>query len=348
MADYTGSVNWDLKIAGKELPDGDIVQFVVEKDLNQPDMAIVVLRNDEHTYTAACNHGDPFELKLNKDGKVLFKGEVAGLEPQYKAGGESRLIVRAFGWLHKALAGRVSKTFQDKSDKQIIGEVLGKSPTWKGPEITHKHVYQHNQSNLEFARLRAARLGCYLWQEGDALMVKRPELDKDSGIEFKIFAREPGEYRLKSFTPRMSTSAITKAVEVRGWNPETKELIVGKATAKSSPLGSSGAAAAAKGNAATETFTVDHPIWSKEEATAIAEARLQELSLAYITGEAEAIGNAAYQPSIVVKIVVKEAGPDKFNGKYLVTGVTHKYRQGGGAEGGYTTYLRLARDAESA
>lgn len=347
MADNTGSVNWDLKIAGSEMPDGDIVQFVVEKDLNQPDMALVVLRNDEHKYTAACNAGDPFELKVNQDGVVVFKGEVAGLEPQYKAGGESRLVVRAFGWLHKMLAGRVSKTFQDQTDKQIITAVLGKAPKWQGPEITHKHVYQHNQSNLEFARLRAARLGCFVWQEGDDLFVKRPELGNDSGIAFEIFAKKQGEYRLKSFTPRLTTAAITKAVEVRGWNPETKTEIVGRATAKQSPLGASGAAAAAKANAATQTFTVDHPIWSKEEAVALAEARLQELSLGYITGEAEAIGNPVYKPGIVVKFKVKAAGPDKFNGKYLVVGVTHKYVQNGGADGGYTTTLRLARDAES-
>lgn len=342
----SGAVNWDLFVDGKEQPDEAIVQFTVEKDLNQPDMAVLVLRNDDHAMSKACGHGAVLELKLNQDGKTLFKGEIVGVEPQYKAQGESRVVVRAFGDLHKALRGRKSRTFQDKTDKQILTEALGMSPEWKGPEITHKHVYQHNQSDLEFARQRAARLGCFIWMADGKLMVKRPELDKDSGIVFRIQASDESEHAMAAFAPRMSAVGLAKAVEVRSASSETKDAIVGKATATASPLGDSNAAAAAKGVVAEETFLVDQPLWSTEEANALAEARLQELSLAYITGEGEAKGNIAYQPAIVVTIVVNETDTDRFNGKYFVTGVTHSYRQGKGAGAGYRTTLRVCRDAE--
>ena len=82
-----------------------------------------------------------------------------------------------------------------------------------------------------------------------------------------------------------------------------------------------------------------------DNAVALAEARLQELSLGFITGEGEAHGNVAYQPAIVVKIIANESAEDRFNGKYFVTGVSHTYRQGV-SDGGYRTVLRVARDAE--
>lgn len=346
MAEFSGATNWDLILNGKEIDDAKLVQFVVEKDLNQPDMAVFVLDNEDHAFAKDVGPGDTCELKLNEAGTLLFKGYVVGLEPQYKSKGESKLVLRAFGELHKALRGRKSRTFQDKTDKQILTDVLGAAPTWKGPEITHKHVYQHNQTDLEFARLRASRLGCYIWYGGeklDTLMIKRPELDVDSGIVFNL--AQPGEHRMMAFTPRLSSVGIVKKVEARSASTAQKEAFVGTATAAASPLGDKDAASACKDTAADETFLVDQPLWSNEEATALAEARLQELSLGYITGEGEAQGNVAYQPAIVVKIIANESAEDRFNGKYFVTGVTHSYRHGG-RDGGYRTVLRFARDAE--
>lgn len=144
----------------------------------------------------------------------------------------------------------------------------------------------------------------------------------------------------------MSAVGIVKAVEVRSASSEAKDAIVGKASATASPLGDKNAASGADSVAAGETFLVDQPLWSTEEANALAEARLQELSLGYITGEGEAKGNIAYQPAIVIKVIVNEADTDRFNGKYFVTGVTHTFRHGKGAGAGYRTMLRVCRDAE--
>jgi phage protein D len=341
------SIKWQMTI-GSLIPESDIVQFVVEQDLNQPDMAVVVLRNDSQQYTPKCNHGDAFVVKVDDSGPPLFKGEVVGLEPQYKAGGESRLTVRAVSELHRCLRGKKSRTFQDKNDKQIIEEVLGLSADWEGPLITHKHVYQHNQSDLEFARLRAARLGCFLWMEDGKLRVKRPELGKDSGISFAIFNNPNDGDRMKTFMPRTSSVPIVKSVEVRGYNPETKKPIVRRVKVEGSPMGDQSSADASSAVAADETFVVDQPIWSEEEAKALAEARLQEHGLGYITAEAEVMGASRYKPGIVIGVTVNRDKKDKFNGKYFVMGATHRYVHGtpGSPDGGYTTILRLARNAE--
>jgi phage protein D len=345
-----GSTKWELSCGG-QIPLSDIIMFVIDKDINQPDQAVAVLRNDEHKYTGQCKVDTEFELKASEPGsenmQTLFKGKVCGVEPQYKGGGESRITVRAFCSLHQKLQGKKSKTFQDKTDKDIITEVLGQVD-FKGPEINHKHVTQDNQSDLDFARLRAARIGCHIWSENGSIKCKEPPLGEGEIAEFKIFDNQSAQAQMKSFSPRQTGAQVLESLEVRGWNPETKKEIVQRVKAKPSPLGGTEASAASKGKAAQVTFNCDSPIWSDEEAKAMAEAKILEANLGFITAEAECMGNPTYLPSKVVKIDVNTKGGDRFDGKYYVMGATHKYVHGTqtNPDGGYTTILRLARNAE--
>jgi Asp/Glu/hydantoin racemase len=97
-----------------------------------------------------------------------------------------------------------------------------------------------------------------------------------------------------------------------------------------------------------ETFTVDHPIWDKAEATALAQARLQEASLTYITGIAEVTGTAAFDLGKLVSITANAKGADDpFNGLYYIMGISHRYNASHAKDdSAYVTVLRLARDAQ--
>jgi uncharacterized protein len=213
--------------------------------------------------------------------------------------------------------------------------------------ITYKHVYQHNLTDLEFIRMRAARIGAHVWCVDKEVFVQKPELDKGPIATVKV--GDSGQDAVRSFTPRLSSAAIVNKVTVKGWNPEKKELITGNATLQTSKLGKehSGKGSGTMGN--EETFTVDHPIWSPEEATALAKARLQDLALSYITGECEVAGDAKYELGKIVQVISnpEDTGKDDpFNGNYYVMGVTHKYTVPRNKDGGYSTILRLARDAQ--
>src|SRR5262249_17875393 len=148
--------------------------------------------------------------------------------------------------------------------------------------------------------------------------------------------------------PRLSSAGVVKSVTVQGWDPEKKQAIVGTATAASSKLGATDAASAANPFGDTKTFTVDHPIMSVEEAKAIAQSKLDDYMMGFITGEADCFGNPDLKPGLVVKITVNdEKADDMFNGKYYVVGCTHTFTPtGGGGGGGYMTLLKVARDAQ--
>lgn len=352
------AVDFDILIDGVEIPDGDVIGFVIECDLNMPNMAMITLRNDHGTQSNARNHAQSVEVKIGAPdgpaaGKVtIFKGEVVGLEPTFKAQGDSKIVVRCFNKMHRLLRGKKSKTYQNMSDQDVVSQIVGDAgltaECGSDPKITHEHLYQHNQTNLEFIRVRAARLGFSVWCEDTKLFFKKAAVDQDSGIELKL--EEVGAYHLKSFSARLSSANVVNKVTVRGWDPKKKEEIVGEATAAASPLGSKHAASASGDLGQAVTFTVDHPIYSVAEAQAIAKAKLGEAMMSYLTGEAECRGNSAFKPGIVVKITVNTETPDdRFNGKYFVNGVTHRYSAssgGGGAAGGYVSHLRVSRDAE--
>lgn len=348
-----GATVFKAKLNGTEVPSDELIRVNVDLDLNQPGMAVLTLVNKGHRHSSAHQCGQTVEITAGDQNQVVFKGEIVAIEPVYEAGGESKCMIRAFDKMHRMLRGKKSRTFQDKKDSDIASTVAsdhGLSAECDATTIQHKHVYQHAQTDMEFLRTRAARIGYVVWVEDTKLMFKKPKLDADSGIEFAMSSNPNTGHRMKRFAPRQSSAGVVKKVTVRAWDPEKKQEIVGEASAASSPLGSSNAASSLQSFGEVKTFIVDTPCASVEAAKAIAQAKLDELSMGYITGEAECIGKPEYKPGIVVKIVVNdETATDNFNGKYYVVGVSHMYSPGGAGAGagggGYNCILKLQRNA---
>jgi len=346
-----GAVSVKISLDGRDVVEDHQVSFTVDRDIGQPDMAQIVVYNQDHSYSSLKVTG-AVEIKVGEDNTSIYQGEIVGLEPSYRGGEPQRIMIRAMNKMHKLLRFRKSQTFADKTDQQILSQIVqdaGLTLDWKHEKsITYKHVYQHNMSHMEFLRTRAGRMGCHVWCVGTTLHCKQPDLGNDSGIELKISQEVGDGQQLRSFTPRVSSSAIHKKVTVKGWNPETKELITGEYTATKSPLGSQNAVDGSGSHGEQETFTVDTPIWSKEEADAIAKAKQVDAALMYMTGEAEAIGDPKFDLGTVIKLTINTAAKDDtFNGKYYVMGLTHRYVAGGkDKDGGFVTHIRVARDAQ--
>jgi phage protein D len=351
MPGQESHAHFAILINGTDVGQDAFKAFTIDRDMFQPDMAKVVLSNQGSLH-ASHKVGENFEIKVGDNGGVtIFKGEITGMEPNFAGAKDTTITIIAMNKLHRLLRGRKSKTFVDKTDQDILKEILGKyslSLEWKHETtITYKHVYQHNQTDIEFLRMRAARLGCHIWCVDGTVYVKQPNLGEAQALELHCDKGGEGE-AVHWFRPKLDSSGVVKSVTVRGWDPEKKEEIVGKATASGSQLGSKNASSASNALGSEETFTVDQPIWSKQEADAIAKARLLDASLSYITGEAEISGNPDVELGKHVKITVKSDNPDPFSGKYYVMGLRHAHRQGGkgGDGGGFTTTLRLARDGQ--
>lgn len=350
------SVDIDIFINGAEVDDNDIIVCTTDSDFDQPDMATITLRNDRSRNTTAADHAQSVEIKFGAPGgskTTVFKGEVVGIEPTYNAGGESRIVIRAFNKMHRLSRGKKSKTWQKQSDQDVVSSIASQAgltaQCGSDPKIKHDHLYQHGQTNLEFIRVRAARLGFRVWCEDTKLFFDKPKTDQDSGIELKLEQGSDDEPFIKKFSGRMSSANVLKKVTVRGWDPKKKEEIVGEESAPASKLGSKKGSDAAGEFGDGATFTVDHPIYSVDEAKAIAKSKLAEANFSYLTAEVVCRGSTRLKLGLVVKVTVNDdTADDRFNGKYLIAGCTHKYTHAapGGGSGGYETLLRLWRDAE--
>jgi uncharacterized protein len=341
--------NVDILLNGKEVPDEHLISYIVDRDMFQPDMASIVLLNQNDMYSTQ-KVGNSVEIKVGKDDTVVYKGEIVGLEPMYKGGEKTRILIRAMNQLHRLLRKRKSITFTEKTDQVILNQVVqdaGLTLQWKHEtSITYKHVYQHNLTDLEFLRTRAARMGCHVWCVDQTVYCQQPDLQSGPVTTLSVDESSP-DAALRMFAPRLNSSAIVNKVTVKGWNPETKELISGDASVQSSKLGSETSVAGSGTLGNEETFTVDHPIWSQEEAKALAKARLQDASLSYITGEAEVSGSGVFDLGKVVAITANaNGGDDPFNGNYYIMGITHRHIASKAKDGGYVTILRFARDAQ--
>jgi uncharacterized protein len=351
----SGAADFKVKLASESsVPEDQLHGWCVDLELGQADMCTLTLKNQGHKYSNKIKPGDPLEVTL-KD-VCLFKGEVVAVEPIYRTGGESKCVVRGFNRLHRLLRGRKSRTWLKKSYQDIAKDVakdagLDAKPG-SSPQVKPEHTYQHNQDNLSFLRTIAARIGYEVWCEGTDLFFDAPKLDRDSGVELKIDGAPDPEHLLTSFAPRLSSAAVVKKVTVRGWDPEQKKEIVGEEEVSSSKLGQTTGISASSPFGETATFEVDYPIFTPDEAKAIAKAKLDELSMSYITGEGSCKGNPKVKPGVVIKLTINvDEATDRFNGKYLVVKTRHSYSQSkqgaGGDKGGVRTEFGVRRDAQA-
>lgn len=343
-------VDGTVKIGGKELNGEDVHDILVEADLDQPDHAVVTLANQTTKYSETVKEGDDLEVKLGfVDGEKqapVFKGEVIGIEPIYDSRAPQRVLIRALNQLHRLTRGKKSVAYMKVTDKDIVDKVCqayglsadyGSAP----PSTKYEHVYQNNLTDLEFIRMRAARIGYEVFAE-DKKLYFRKRVEADSGIKLEFGVS--GDSSLERFLPRLSTAYQVSEVRVFGWDPEKKKEIIGIAKPQSSKLGDkTGSDVAKTKHGSVLDVQAESPVSSKEEADNLAKSILNERLMNFITGEAVCRGTPKLKPGIVVSLV---AGDKRFDGKYYVTAVRHRYVHAG-TSGGYRTEFKFRRDAKS-
>src|SRR6185369_6738089 len=289
------------------------------------------------------SEGAEVEILMGYAGELatVFTGEVTGLEPELRAGETPAVTVRGYDRAHRLLRGRKTRSFTEVKDSDIAAQVAqeaGLTPEAEDTGVALKYVLQHHQTDLEFLQARARRIGYEIWVEGKTLRFRPPPSDESEVLTLGL------EEDLLEFFPRLSTVGLASEVEVRGWSPEDKEAVVGKASAADagSTMGGTtgGLDAAAKafdaGDAAV-AVSVDCPV-SQGEADQIARGRLREMALSYVTGEGVAVGRSDLKAGTVVKI---EGCGQRFSGLYYLASVRHSYTP----KRGYRTAFTVRRNA---
>lgn len=340
-----------LRINGRELPAGakaDLIAVSVLEDVDAAGMFSFTLLSwdgvemkvkwiDDELF----KEGNPVEIQMGyRDNlRTLFKGEITGLEPEFSNDEPPTLTVRGYDRRHRLMRKRKTRPFLNMKDSDIAGQIAGDgglTPQVHDTGVTLDYVLQHNQTDLDFLKGRARRIG-YEVVVIDRTLHFRPRRSNES--EALTLTRE---VELLEFRPRLSTMGQVQEVLVRGWNPKDKSEFVARAAAgdeASLMSGSnSGPSVASRAFGETGGVSVESPVQSQAEADRFAQGQFEEMALDYVVGQGLCIGQPALRAGNVVKI---EGLGRRFSGLYYVTSTEHSYRP----NTGYRTAFAVRRSA---
>jgi phage protein D len=327
-------------IDGKKVTVDRVSAIVVEQDLDQPDMAEVTLTLAPKL---VVREGSALEVDGPgaDPGVVLFKGEIVAIEPVFENGGERKVVLRAFNRLHRLTRGRKSKTYEKQTDRDIVSAIAaehGLKAAVSGIEADDEssgQIYQHNQTDLEFLRTRAARIGYEVLVDDTTLYFrKRAELP---AVTMACPPRPmPNAVELFAFRARLASARQVQKVVVRGWDPMNPREIVGAAQHGTMDL-----SANRNPRAPLVGQTVDmgrlERLESEAAAHGAAQGTLEALSAREVTAEGAVQGTLLLRPGALATVAGRGAA---FDGKYLVVGASHRYSRAGDEET-YETLTRL-------
>lgn len=304
---------------------GDLLEVSVDHTLHMPSMFTIRLHNHDMKWMedSTLREGKKVEISYGENPlKKLLLGKIAALEPDLNQESPA-LVVRGYDLSHALYRGRKRRAFNNVKDsdlaKQLAREAsLNPSDVDETPDV-HEYVYQNNQSNADFLLERARRVGYEMWVEDDKLHFHAPRV---AGSPVQVAWGST----LRSFRPRLSTSEQVNEVEVRGWNPKTKEQVVGRATrGQGAPqIGESqpGAEVAQQAWGEAKYAVVNQFVRSASEAEKIAQSLLDKIAASFVEADGACDGNADILAGKQVEVA--GVGP-RFNGKYYVTQATHQW-----------------------
>ncbi|MEO6952179.1 MAG: contractile injection system protein, VgrG/Pvc8 family [Polyangia bacterium] len=369
MADNPNKARFTSKVTvGSEtILATEIFDLVITSELDHPDMCSVTLtQTGKDAHATKIKPTDDFVVKLgheNDKDDYAFAGELTHQEPIFSNTGKSggSMVLRGLNAMHSLARGKRSCAYAKDdgvTDKDIIDQVLQRNSSLKltadygkeEPKIKYPHVYQHNQTDLEFIRHRASRLGFHTFVRDKKLIFHALD-STPSGLTLVLnLARQTNDeggmkIALERFVPRVSTTSQVTKVIVRCFNPASRKELV--CTAPQASGGSTTFAADDGKSAISDKYPdsvltrTDIPFSSTEEGNAIAASLLRERKLGYVTAEGSIPGDARLKPGMVVELVT---GDPQCDGKYFITYVRHSYRSAG-EDARYMTDFRAQRDA---
>src|SRR6266496_590387 len=271
-----------------------------------------------------ANPGNEVTIELGYQGNLtqVLVGEIAALRVSYANDQAAQLHIQGFDRLHRLRRGRRTRAFLQVKDSQIADQVaagLQLQSQVTDSSVVHDYVLQNNLSDIDFLAERARRIR-YEVVVDDRTLIFRPVSNHLTGTLTFEYMRD-----LKWFNVRQSTARQVSDVTVRGWNPSSKEAILGVARIGAETTKMNGSQSGPQiADAAFGAFsdaTTDIPIASQTEADQIAEARFNALALELTTGEGEVVG----EPTLRAGTTVDLSGlGTRFSGLYYVTQTEHR------------------------
>jgi phage protein D len=327
-----------IKINGAHIPQ-ELMQIldevVVDASLHMPDMFIIRVQDYDLRWVddALFNIGNPIEIsvetgdELGAHGGLLIKGEITAIEPHFSSSGNHTVLIRGYDRSHRLHRGRKTRTFLKQKDDAVVQKIAGEvglSSEIDATRVTYDFILQNNQTNMEFLLARASRIGYQVYAAEGKLYFLKGTATLGEGPELAL-----GE-TLDSFQPSLTAGLQADQVTVKGWDEKGKQPIMAQKPMNGSlnqgGMTKTGGDTAAAAFGGAEMVLTNQPVFSPDEATALATGLSDDISREAIQAEGVCLGDPRIKPGWTVTI--KNVG-ERFKGKYFVTSATHIYNQSG-------------------
>ncbi|HZX94777.1 MAG TPA: contractile injection system protein, VgrG/Pvc8 family [Myxococcales bacterium] len=273
------------------------------------------------------------ELGYSSSLLQVFQGEVVALEPLFLRDKPPSLRVVCFERLHRLGLSQMTRSFNDVDDSQIAQKIAQEHGlSAEAPSGTKEHALQGNVSDASFLRRLAAAQGNTVRVEDKKLIIGPPP----EGAEITVGPSQS----LSKARIVIDARGQVEEVSVHGWDPKTKQEIVGKAKGE----GEIGEGARAHGNSATLSVSGSEKI-APDVATAekMAKARMRKLSEGFVTATLDLRGDARLL--VGAKISLEKLG-GQVDGTYRVDKAVHRWSRHGYATN--CTVVRISKKTAAA
>jgi uncharacterized protein involved in type VI secretion and phage assembly len=315
-------------------------QVVVDTDAGGPDSCRVVL--DDPARDVLTSSGIELRAGLTvtagrvgeETGDRIFDGVVYSLGFEFDDRGAFTTIV-AYDRSYALYNGLHTATYQNITDSdlaaQLAREVGLRAGRIEATRVVHDHISQVNETHYEFLTRRAREVDCVVLVTGQELHFIR-SADAAEGPapgDFESAGRlqlVPGG-NVERITARVTGAQQVSEVEVRGWDPQSKQAVVATAPARTRA-----AALPDRPDQVATTFgaprhvTVDLPLRTQAECDAAAAAQAERLASTCVHAE----GTARGDPRIVAGAAVSlgQTG-GRFDGQATISRARHVWDRRG-------------------
>ena len=337
--------NFKIEIDGLALAATiNVVRVVVEDHLHLPDAFAVTIRDAARTALAASKVkiGSAIKISVISSGasapERLLAGEVTAIEGELY-GKSNFSIIRGYDQSHRLFRGRTTESYRDMTYSDVVRKVtkrIGlKAGTIDSSSPTHPHISQANENDWTFLGRLAREVGFELSVNDSLLHFRKPASSQTAPSSSGVKPEDPlvltPGVNLLQLRASVSAAEQVKEVEVRGWDPSAKKVVVSRVkTATESIHNGADQAKIAGTFAGPNLVSSGTPYSTILEVEQAAKALADQVASAFTEIEGEARGSVKLRSGAAVQVALMG---EPFDGKYVLTTTRHSYEP----EEGYVT-----------
>ncbi|MGZ5051476.1 MAG: type VI secretion system tip protein VgrG [Methylobacter sp.] len=326
-------ITYSVKVNGTAIPEEYLVLSIkVVKEINRISSASLVFldgsASEESFPLSSSNNFVPgneltIEAGYNSQNKLIFKGLVTKQNLRVDEAIGSTLTVECKDQAVKMTVGRKSACFYNSKDSDVMSKLIGAygglSASVTATTKTLTELVQYYCSDWDFMLSRADVNGMIVSTINGKVSVFKPDANTSSVLTILY-----GD-NLYGFNADLNSVTQLSSVKASSWDPKTQQLITGTASNTISGSGNITSKKLSEVVGLSEFELQTTAAEQTDDLTGWAEAQMLKNEFAKIIGEIRFQGSALAEPGVYITV---DGMGTRFNGDYLVSGVTHDIAEG--------------------